>query len=237
MNGNVDELDTVLCEAAFSPLIGSCYRLILTKIIQIIAFKQSNEISSRCWRLIRALCSNTRVRDVDCREEYYHLAEILVCQLLAPLESIKIQTNLTKTEDSIEQRTIKMEMDSAVDFGDNNAALTSLADQGINVTSAETDNVEKIFKLEPDHDEEMTSFCNDSSPDIQTSQYFATPVEWDFVDELCETLGMLGALNGYFQSECLFHIIRRLKRFFKGRIIEKERGMYGYIFIVEWYNF
>ncbi|XP_075153214.1 SAGA factor-like TAF6 isoform X2 [Haematobia irritans] len=228
INGNTDDLDTALTEAALSPLIGSCYRLILTKIIQIIAFKQSNDISSRCWRLLRALSSNPRTRDVDCREEYYHLSEILVCQLLAPLESIKIQNNNSMKDDECpDHQTVKMEMDTAVPFGGTNE-LSSIVDQTMEVSTVDQDTSEKIFKLEPDSDEEVMNVYDGNSGNMQSSQYFASPVEWEFVNELCETLGMLGALNGYFQSECLYHIIRRLKRFFKGRIIQKERD-YNYI--------
>ncbi|XP_073827004.1 SAGA factor-like TAF6 isoform X2 [Musca autumnalis] len=232
LNGNPDELDTVLSEAAFSPLIGSCYRLILAKIVQIIAFKQTNEISSRCWRLLRALSSNPRTRDVDCREEYYHLAEILVCQLLAPFESIKIQNTQTKDEVDISGQHDPIKMETTLGFPTSSGLLSTPLQQNMDVMpgNATTENCEQIFKLEPDNDEEMeeTSICDESVTNMQTSQYFATPVEWDFVDELCETLGMLGALNGYFQSECLFHILRRLKRFFRGRVIQKERD-YNYI--------
>ncbi|XP_061388926.1 uncharacterized protein LOC133324056 [Musca vetustissima] len=243
LNGNPDELDAVLSEAAFSPLIGSCYRLILAKIVQIIAFKQTSEISSRCWRLLRALSTNPRTRDVDSREEYYHLAEILICQLLAPLESIKIQNNPTKEELNITAQNdhhIKMET-SGIGFETTTSNTIQHSDVNVIQQSGSggngTDNCEKIFKLEPDDDDDgdddvemdVTSLCDESAAtNLQTSQYFATPVEWECVDELCETLGMLGALNGYFQSECLFHILRRLKRFFRGRVIQKERD-YNYI--------
>uniref|UniRef100_A0A1I8NEM4 Uncharacterized protein n=1 Tax=Musca domestica TaxID=7370 RepID=A0A1I8NEM4_MUSDO len=232
LNGNPDELDTTLTEAAFSPIIGSCYRLILAKIVQIIAFKQTNEISSRCWRLLRALSSNPRTRDVDSREEYYHLSEILVCQLLAPFESIKIQNNSTKDDLNAQHDPIKMENNLGFEA---NGVHHSAMQQDMNVIQVGSgradDNCGKIFKLEPDNDEEeidISSICDESISSLQTSQYFATPVEWEFVDELCETLGMLGGLNGYFQSECLFHILRRLKRFFRGRVIQKERD-YNYI--------
>uniref|UniRef100_A0A1I8NY89 Uncharacterized protein n=1 Tax=Stomoxys calcitrans TaxID=35570 RepID=A0A1I8NY89_STOCA len=228
VNGNSDELDTALSEAAFSPLMGSCYRLLLIKIIQIIAFKQNNQISSRCWSLLRALSSNPRTRDVECREEYFHLAEILVCQLLAPFESIKVQNNSLKDEEVADQHTIKLEMGSAVAFSGTNNELSSMVDQAMEISTAEQDNSEKLFKLEPDSDEEVINVYDGCTANFQSSQYFATPVELEFVNELCETLGMLGAINGYFQSECLHNIIRRLTRFFNGRTIQKERD-YNYI--------
>lgn len=90
LNGEEDDVDVILAEAFSSPFIGCTYRLILNKLIQILAFRQSVEISQRCWRLLRALARNPQSRDVDCRLEYFHLSEILVCQLLAPYESIKI---------------------------------------------------------------------------------------------------------------------------------------------------
>lgn len=217
----------VLTEAAFSPLMGNCYRVILTKIIQIIAFKQCPDICQRCWRLLKALTSNPQCRDVDCREEYFHLAEILVCQLLAPYESIKVQTAAAgneKIENISSQNTVKMEIDNMeTEFMDNTQSTAENIESNNN-----NDNAEQIYKLELDMDEEeINGSCtttDGAGVNYQTSQYFASPVDAKLVDDLCETLGHLSALNGYFQSECLFHIIRRLERFFEGRVISSERG-------------
>lgn len=213
---STDDLDIVLTEAAFSPLMGNCYRVFLSKIIQIIAFKQSSEICQRCWRLLRALTTNPQCRDVDCREEYFHLSEILICQLLATYESIKIQNNVsTKSEDTNDQNTIKMEIDKIEsDYIDHVQPTV----ENIDGNNSNEDNFEKIYKLQPDADEE------EIQGGYQSSQYFAYPVDGKIVDELCETLGHLTAINGYFQSECLYHIVRRLERFFDGRIISTERG-------------
>lgn len=228
LNASSNDMDVVLTEAAFSPLMGNCYRLILTKIIQIIAFKQTSDICQRCWRLLRALASNPQCRDVDAREEYFHLTEILICQLLAPFESIKVQNSTTatdKTENANNEQTngIKMEIDNLEsDFMDHTQST---------MEHMETNNVgssEKFFKLEPDMDEEEINGCSTMNggdgSNYQCSQYFASPVDVKLVDDLCETLGHLAAINGYFQSECLYHIIRRLERFFEGRFISTERG-------------
>lgn len=227
LNGLPDDLDVVLCEAAFSPLMGICYRLILTKIIQIIAFKQSNDICLRCWRLLRALSSNPQCRDVDAREEYFHLAEVLLCQLLAPFESIKVQSSSSssalKTEDpsSSVHSSIKMEVDKLeAEFIDNTQSTIEQID------TSTADITEKVFKLQPDHDEELISGCSAEGDSYQTSQYFASPVDGKLVEDLCETLGHVAAINGYFQSECLYHITRRLTRFFEGRIINTVRGKF-----------
>ncbi|XP_023303402.2 uncharacterized protein LOC111685374 [Lucilia cuprina] len=231
LNASTDDLDAVLTEAAFSSLMGHCYRLILTKIIQIVAFKQSPDICQRCWRLLRALSSNPQCRDVDAREEYFHLAEILICQLLAPYESIKVQNSSVaneKTEDTSNQNNIKMEIDNLdADFMDHTQSTMDNLEGNSN-----GDNTEKIYKLQADMDEEEINCCNTTATNAggsyQTSQYFASPVDAKIVDELCETLGHLAAINGYFQSECLYHIVRRLERFFEGRFISTERD-YNYI--------
>lgn len=213
---STDDLDAVLTEAAFSPLMGNCYRVFLTKIIQMIAFKQSSDICQRCWRLLRALATNPQCRDVDCREEYFHLAEILICQLLAPYESIKIQNNTsTKTENNNGEDSIKMEIDK---LESDYIEHTQSTVENIEDANTNGENVEKIYKLQPDADEE------EIQGGYQNSQYFASPVEGKIVDELCETLGHLSTINGYFQSECLYHIVRRLERFFDGRLISTERG-------------
>ncbi|XP_065357227.1 uncharacterized protein Saf6 [Calliphora vicina] len=229
LNASTDDLDVVLTEAACSPLMGNSYRLLLTKIIQIIAFKQSPDMCQRCWRLLRALSSNPQCRDVDCREEYFHLAEILICQLLAPYESIKVQASAAsnnKTEDSTAENTIKVEMDNL------DSEFLDHTQSTIENLETNNTNAEKIYKLQPDMDEEEINGCSttdaSAAGNYQTSQYFASPVDVKLVDDLCETLGHLAAINGYFQSECLYHVTRRLERFFEGRFISTERD-YNYI--------
>lgn len=227
LNASGNDLDVVLTEAAFSPLMGNCYRLIINKIVQIIAFKQTSDICQRVWRLLRALSSNPQSRDVDCREEYFHLAEVLICQLLAPYESIKVQTSSAtneKTKDSSDQNTVKMEIDNLEsEFMDHTQSTVEHIE-----TNNNGNNTEKIYKLQPDMDEEEINgrSTTDGSTvgSYQTSQYFASPVDAKLVNDLCETIGNLSAINGYIQSECLYHIIRRLKRFFQGRFISTERG-------------
>lgn len=214
--------------------------MFLVKLIEILAFKQTNDISHRCWRLLNALACNPQCRDVNCREEYFHLSEILICQLLAPWESIKshsAESQIKTEEDAMQQlqTDIKMETDVnklETDFSDN--LQQSIIDQQQQNIQVENTNInENIFKLEPDNDgdEDMItednlteSVLNLNGEQYLASPYFASPVDWKMVDDLCHTLGYLGALNGYFQSECLNHILRRLNKFFDGRCISTERG-------------
>ena len=242
--GDTSSLDDILTEAANSPLIGSCYKLLLTKLLQILAFKQHDELSSRCWRLLRALVTNRQTRDVDCRSEYFHLAEILICQLLSAYECIKPHTQQAAQQDvkleegtrpsssNLLEQTIKMEIDEVKveqhldmksEFLDINPSDQEADAFHLSSSAGTTQHVteEKIFKLALLEDEdtvELQQVC-------EFSPYFASPVDWKYVDDLCQTIGMIAAKNGYFQSECLAHIVRRLERFFQGRSIRLERGL------------
>ncbi|KAL9893602.1 SAGA factor-like TAF6 isoform 1-T1 [Glossina fuscipes fuscipes] len=223
LNGDPQDLDFVLGEAAFSPIMGSCFRLILSKIIQIAAFKQSHDISQRCWRLLKALSTNPQCRDIDCREEFFHLAEILICQLLAPYESIKVQNSFRNYERAHGAANIKVQ-NVEMKTETQTAKTTSHAEQN---SAYAISNEEKIYKLQPDEDEFSNTTHNTDCWNL-TSPYFASPVDWKYVDDLCQTVGHLAAINDYFQNECTFHIVKRLKRFFDGRSINSERD-YNYI--------
>lgn len=210
--------------------MGSCYRVFLAKLIQILAFKQNDPISVRCWSLLRALAFNPYTRDVDCREEYFHLAEILICQLLAPFETIKLHGE--KDESHAQEATIKMEIDDIKHEVENEVKNEFTEDEMFNAQT-EIDEIkphtegkveEKIYKLQPDDDGDGENDRKTNNLPM-TSAYFATPVDWQHVDILCQTMGQLAASNGFFESECLFLVLRRLERFFDGRHIKTERGI------------
>lgn len=265
MNGEEDDVDAALMEASSSSLIGCCYRLILYKIIEILALRQIADINQRCWRLLRALARNPQSRDVDCRMEYFHLSEVLVCQLLAPFESIKTSTsapngnviNMPKdyqtnkeSNNNIPLETIKLEPQNI-----NEMTGDQQQDQQPAATACDSDvewineYVEKTYKLltedSEDQDEETDEMeankyyismdrCNKkrtmetSSEAAEVSGYFASPVDEDLLDELCDTLGQLAFINGYFQNECIHHINKRLNRLFESRQITTERGQDEY---------
>ncbi|XP_067622956.1 uncharacterized protein Saf6 isoform X2 [Eurosta solidaginis] len=214
--GDEDELDTALSEAAFSPLLGACYRVILSKLIQILAFKQNEQISVRCWKLLRSCACNSHARLQSVRTEYFHLSEILVSQLLAPYESIKVHPQ-PKSEQQSQGVNIKTEIDE-VKLEDKNEMKTEFMDQSELFNTQNTITNEKVFKLEND---ESCDTDVEIRPDV--SPYFASPVDWRYVDELCSTIGHLAASSGFFQKECIFHITRRLHRFFEGRSVSTDR--------------
>lgn len=256
LNGNEDEVDAVLTEAVSSSLIGCSYRLILHKIIQIIAFRQNSEISRRCWRLLRSLAMNPQSRDVDCRLEYYNLSEVLVCQLVAPYESIKvyapnkkdeiniveIHENKVKTEFEPTLNSVKIEPDIIEAISDQQQQQHQNSAQIFDSSQIWTNiNEEKLYRLfddeQDDDDGGEKTDCKYSVDwpkqqlanrhtleNHKSSGYFATPVNAEFVDELCDTLGCLAVINGYFQNECIYNINKRLERFFEGRQINTERG-------------
>ncbi|XP_054742643.1 uncharacterized protein LOC129247515 [Anastrepha obliqua] len=217
LHGEADELDTALSETAFSPFLGACYRVILSKIIEILAFKQNEEISLRCWSLLRSCACNSHARLQNVRMEYFHLSEILISQLLATYESIKDHTSTKPEAQSIgvniktEVEEIKLEekLDMKTEFM-HQPDLFNLQNSNANE--------EKVYKLQSDNECE-----GDAEMRSELSPYFASPVAWKHVDELCKTIGHLAASSGYFQKECLFHITRRLQRFFEGRSVSTER--------------
>ncbi|XP_014093430.1 uncharacterized protein Saf6 isoform X1 [Bactrocera oleae] len=213
--GNEDELDFALSEAAFSPLLGACCRVILSKLIQILAFKQNEDISLRCWRLLRACSCNTHSRLQNLRVEYFHLSEILISQLLAPYESIKIHPN-SKSGEQSNSASIKIEIEE-VKAEDKMEVKSEFIDQS-DIFNIQNTNEEKVYKLQTDDEQDGDI---EMSPEV--SPYFASPVDWKHVDDLCDTIGHLATSNGYFQKECIFHITRRLQRFFKGRSVSIER--------------
>lgn len=214
LHGNEDELDFALSEAAFSSLLGACYRVILSKLIQILAFKQNEEISLRCWRLLRACSCNTHSRLQNVRVDYFHLSEILISQLLAPYESIKLHPN-SKSEEQCNGATIKTEIGETKNE-DKVEVKSEFMDQTdiFNIHM----NEEKVYKLQADNEQD-----GDIEVRSEVSPYFASPVDWKHVDDLCDTIGNLATSNGYFQKECIFHITRRLQRFFNGRRVSIER--------------
>ncbi|XP_011199642.2 uncharacterized protein LOC105223585 [Bactrocera dorsalis] len=213
--GNEDELDFALSEAAFSPLLGACYRVILSKLIQILAFKQNEDISLRCWRLLRASSCNTHSRLQNVRVEYFHLSEILISQLLAPYESIKVHPN-PKSEEQCNGASIKTEIEE-VKAEDKMEVKSEFMDQS-GVFNIQNTNEEKVYKLQTDDEQD-----GDIEMRTEISPYFASPVDWKHVDDLCDTIGHMATSNGYFQKECIFHITRRLQRFFNGRSVSIER--------------
>ncbi|XP_037928454.1 uncharacterized protein LOC119662776 isoform X2 [Teleopsis dalmanni] len=233
--GDSEAFKDALSEAAFAPLIGHCYRVLLGKVIQILAFKQNDQISERNWRLLRACASNPNTRESQCREELFNLAEILVCQLLGPYESIKIHDNLNVNTppliDSPEVEFASDDQDICERDGESDKIIVE-----IDLTSS--DSMEQmeleceinpqedyIYKLLTEDDDESNDWNSElfdnESEDI--SQYFATPATLSSVDELCETIGYLSNSSGYFYSECLFHIKRRMERFFYFRNVSTEK--------------
>ncbi|XP_018787229.1 PREDICTED: uncharacterized protein LOC108967968 [Bactrocera latifrons] len=213
--GNEDELDFALSEAAFSPLLGACYRVILSKLIQILAFKQNEDISLRCWRLLRASSCNTHSRLQNVRLEYFHLSEILISQLLAPYESIKVHPN-PKSEEQCNGASIKTEIEE-VKAEDKMEVKSEFMDQ-TGIFNIQNTNEEKVYKLQTDDEQD-----GDIEMRPEVSPYFASPIEWKHVDDLCNTIGHMATSNGYFQKECIVHITRRLHRFFNGRSVSIER--------------
>ncbi|CAD6998938.1 uncharacterized protein LOC101461947 [Ceratitis capitata] len=214
LHGNEEDIDTALSEAAFSPLLGACYRVILSKLIQILAFKQNDDISLRCWRLLRSCSCNTHARLQNVRVEYFHLSEILISQLLAPYESIKVHSD-SKPE---EQRNVCIKTEVEEEKADEKIEVkTEFVDQS-DIFNSQNTSEEKVYKLQNDVDNE-----GDVEMRAEISPYFASPVNWNHVDELCDIIGHLATSNGFFQKECIFHIIRRLQRFFDGRCVSTER--------------
>lgn len=233
---------------AFSPQIGSCFRVLLDNIMNFLAFKQSDIISQRCWRILQALSSNPYTRDVYTRIEYFHLAEILICQLLAPFETIKghVKVELEKSTEEVVEEISKAETitDESMQADEEKTtplinaeaikeeeveSITEKVEEEIKPVEETTD-AQPILKLATDEDEDEIVTHVPGVPEF--SPYFASPVEWEFVDLLCETIGKLAAQNGFFQSECCYLILRRLDRFFEDRQMNSDRGNQIHIFFV-----
>lgn len=209
--------------------MGSIYRVIVTKMIHLLAFKQQDQLSQRCWRLLRACNYNSHVNHVSCRPEYFHLAEVLVCQLLAPYETIKPPPEASEglcTDPSA--TTVKMEYEEQLklepeQFSNQETPMMEVdkEDHAEDQPVFDGDNSQEhtIYKLQTE-DEEATP-----DPELQhMSSFFASPVGSVCVEELCDTIGQLASQSGYFHSECLFLITRRLARYFETRDSCSERG-------------
>ncbi|KAH8324336.1 hypothetical protein KR074_005788, partial [Drosophila pseudoananassae] len=218
-----------LCHAFQTPLMGSIYRVIVTKVINLLAFKQQDQLSQRCWRLLRACNYNSHVNHISCRPEYFHLAEVLVCQLLAPYETIKSPQEASEglcTDPG--STTIKMEYEEQLklepeQFSNQEEPMMEVdkQDQAQDqpVFASENSQEHTIYKLQTEDEEEAPD------PELQRmSSFFASPVGAGCVEELCDTIGQLSSQSGYFHSECLFLITRRLARYFETRDSCSERG-------------
>ncbi|XP_017028765.1 uncharacterized protein Saf6 [Drosophila kikkawai] len=198
-----------------TPLMGSVYRVLVSKMVQLLAFKQQDVLSRRCWRLLRACNYNAHANHSACRPEYFHLAEVLVSQLMAPYETIKAPLEAPPPEAAaaaadLGQAPVKMELE------EEQQQLKLESDQEPLEFPAEE---HTIYSLQTE-DEGLTPEPEEPQ---QLSSYFASPVSNALVDELCETIGQLASQSGYLQAECLFLIMRRLARFFEGRDVCSER--------------
>ncbi|XP_068141530.1 uncharacterized protein Saf6 [Drosophila tropicalis] len=186
-----------------SPLMGSCYRALVSKILQMLAFRQEDALSQRCWRLLRSCNFNPMANQQSCRQEYFHLAEILISQLMGPFETIKVRTS--PVPDQAMETDMKSEIKMELEEDHHNQQQPP---QEAHV----------IYQLQQD---------DDMSTNLQEphhmSHYFASPVASSHVPELCQTIGQLAAQSGYLQAECLFLIKRRLARFFEARQVSTER--------------
>lgn len=216
-----------VCHAFQTPLMGSIYRVIVSKMVQLLAFKQQDHLSQRCWRLLRACNYNATANHNACRPEYFNLAEVLVSQLMAPYETIKAphvdpdpgQTTSIKMEFEEE---LKVEPDQChnPETQENPEVMgVEKQEQEPQMFPGESTMEHTIYKLQSEEEE-----LNPQPEAEHLSSYFACPVGNGLVDELCETIGQLASQSGYLHAECLFLIKRRLARFFEGRHVSSERG-------------
>nr|XP_016945526.1 uncharacterized protein LOC108021352 isoform X2 [Drosophila suzukii] len=211
------------CHAFQTPLMGSIYRVIVSKMVQLLAFKQQDQLSQRCWRLLRACNFNPTANHNACRPEYFNLAEVLVSQLMAPYETIKAPP---EDPDPGQTTSIKMEFEEQLKMEpeqgpipDNPEVMeVDKQEQDPQMFPSENTMEHTIYKLQTEEEER-----NPQQETEHLSTYFATPVGNALVDELCETIGQLASQSGYLQAECLFLIKRRLARFFEGRDVCSER--------------
>ncbi|XP_037710811.1 uncharacterized protein LOC119547853 [Drosophila subpulchrella] len=212
-----------ICHAFQTPLMGSIYRVIVSKMVQLLAFKQQDQLSQRCWRLLRACNYNPTANHNACRPEYFNLAEVLVSQLMAPYETIKAPP---EDPDPGQTTSIKMEFEEPLKIEPEQAPIpdnpevmeVDKQEQDPQMFPSENTMEHTIYKLQTEEEER-----NPQEETEHLSTYFATPVGNALVDELCETIGQLASQSGYLQAECLFLIKRRLARFFEGRDVCSER--------------
>ncbi|KAH8282059.1 hypothetical protein KR054_005216 [Drosophila jambulina] len=196
-----------------TPLMGSIYRVVVSKMVQLLAFKQQDALSRRCWRLLRACNYNAHANQSACRQEYFHLAEVLVSQLMAPYETIKAPLEVPpEAANDLAEAPVKMELD------EQQLKLEPEQEQ-LEFPAEQSQEEHTIYSLQTE-DEGVTTETQEPQ---QLSSYFASPVSNALVDELCETIGQLASQSGYLQAECLFLIMRRLARFFDGRDVCSER--------------
>lgn len=234
-----------ITQAFQTPLMGACYRVIISKMLQMLAFKQHDQVSQRCWRLLRACNYNPLANHINCRPEYFNLAEVLISQLMAPYETIKVADSRPQSQHvpvAMElDRELKLEPGLGGDmqneqYGNRGMDLETQQQEQqsaqqpaqqpipeITITS-DASQEQTIYKLQLDDDSSEAAEKQLEDEPQQLSSYFASPVGSGYVDELCETLGQMAAQSGYLHSECLFLIKRRLARFFEGRAVCSERG-------------
>ncbi|KAM8718157.1 hypothetical protein ACLKA7_004805 [Drosophila subpalustris] len=234
--GETNARNVAISQAFQTPVMGACYRVIVSKMLQLLAFRQHDQLSQRCWRLLRACNYNGQANHNSCRQEYFHLAEVLISQLMAPYETIKV------AEDATQNVQVKMELEEELKLETgglateqySNATEQAQAEQQaapeIKAYTNDASQEQTIYKLQLDDASNDAAAAEQQLPQEpqQLSSYFATPVGNAFVDELCETIGQLAEQSGYLHDECLFLIKRRLARFFEGRDVCSERD-YKYI--------
>ncbi|XP_034489443.1 uncharacterized protein LOC117793268, partial [Drosophila innubila] len=237
--GESSARNVAISQAFQTPVMGSCYRVIVSKMLQLLAFRQHDQLSQRCWRLLRACNYNGQANHISCRQEYFHLAEVLISQLMAPYETIKVaegraQSQNVQVKMELEEE-LKLETGLAGEQYANNAQEPVQQQQEQPSEQAQQPPPEIPFTSDASQEQtiyklQLDDASNDAvDPQVQQepqqlSSYFATPVGNSFVDELCETIGQLAAQSGYLHAECLFLIKRRLARFFEGRDVCSERG-------------
>ncbi|XP_002003620.2 uncharacterized protein LOC6577670 [Drosophila mojavensis] len=242
--GDAQARGVAISQAFQTPLMGACYRVIISKMLQMLAFKQHDQVSQRCWRLLRACNYNPLANHINCRPEYFNLAEVLISQLMAPYETIKVTDSRPQSQHvpvAMElDRELKLEPGLGSDiqseqYGNQGMDLETQQQEqqsaqhpaqqpipDITITSDATQE-QTIYKLQLDDDSSEAAEKQLQDEPQQLSSYFASPVASGYVDELCETLGQMAAQSGYLHSECLFLIKRRLARFFEGRVVCSER--------------
>ncbi|KAH8412891.1 hypothetical protein KR009_006530 [Drosophila setifemur] len=216
-----------LSHAFQTPLMGSIYRVIVSKMIQLMAFKQQDQLSMRCWRLLRACNYNLHANQSSCRPEYFNLAEILVSQLMAPFETIKAPPDACGGVEA-EPAEVKIEVVEPVKL---EPSLFRVPANPVDKRQPKDVQLEPLTPFPSETIEEHTIYTllaedDEPTPDPEPqhlSSYFASPVGNACVNELCETIGQLASQSGYLHAECLFLIKRRLARFCEGRDICSER--------------
>ncbi|XP_023170512.2 uncharacterized protein LOC111599165 isoform X2 [Drosophila hydei] len=253
--GDAQSRGVALAQAFQTPLMGACYRVIISKMLQMLAFKQHDQVSQRCWRLLRACNYNAQANQINCRPEYFNLAEVLISQLMAPYETIKVADSRPQSQ----HVPVAMELDKELKLEPglgSDMQREPYGNQGMDVENqqqeqpqpqsqqhqleqqpsqqpipeitftSDASQEQTIYKLQLDDDSSEAADKQQHEEPQQLSSYFASPVGSSYVDELCETLGQMAAQSGYLHSECLFLIKRRLARFFEGRAVCSEHFQY-----------